>query len=1804
MSENEFTGDETAAFDTKTIDDDQPNQGQPGVEPEDQGTSPVRDAVTAEESKPMIDNDIYDAVFVHGISAQSAARSSLDISAPFLRKALNGVGESIGRVLTWTYDTNIDSGKYYTPDGVYEEAEELLDFLIHSRKSKIKEARRPLYFFSHDIGGTLVKAALSIASKHGKKYADIFECTRAVYFFGYPHRCPNPSILQEAVLRLLAVEPVDWPGSTLHYARSLTDTILEVNDSFLQTQILTQANFVNVVSTVQDPGQQVFPISMSTMGTPFERVVKMESSHSNLIVEGTDGPHPVNEIADSDWLNGDLTDKQHIAFRKIVNLASPVFPYRKVDTSWQYPDLLDLQKVNKDYIVHMRCTGRAEEVSENASLFLDKHKKNIFHPLLFMKFDAYDVRFNNCEAMLRSFLARFTCNRLQSGDFVARDSRSITSVNYRDINPLFGRWEGLLNDNSSFRSGIHVLGCFDECDSSAIWFLSEIKDLLLRNELRVKILIITTKDSPGDLRIKSTLSDFPPENVKTMEYYTTNLPPFPINVESSKLVYQYWSFIGLTQRDKIRTILSTCAEDHHLCELTLKWLSSDREHIKHLPGLSRNPLTPGIMFTKILESIPESHREWAKIILAWLLASYRPLRTKELLHVSDLTWIRAHGSKTLPPTLLDIQNTFGGFFMLLNGETRFRHPDTRSWLCEQLNSDKTAWYSVTEVVCHEVILRTCIDHLKDTTTGTEDWACLLPYAIEFWSKHSQLVDGSEDLVLSLFKDEPIFQSWANALVEIPTRRLNPLPDHIRPLPMASHLGLITVVKALLEGHSNEETLLNQALIEACRASHVSLIRLLMNSKLFVLSLSNHAIHEAAAAVCDLGNEEAVLELVNLLPATFDHGSVQKIETGQQRSSYEAKEDLQRDHSMEDSPVEVQVVDNKTRQDQDESDPLQWLVMPMYRSAMAGMKDAVIKLLDLGVNPNTPKGITPDNNSYLHATASNSRCECTKLLIDAGALLTYENNSGKDVFNTAIAWSSDKIIQLLLENGAMVHKIGKNGDMPLDTAMLFGSFAAAKVILSFRDYHEYLVIDPENHPVDVAVDDGNYKCLELILHHGFSPNNTPSSGKTALKTAIENGRIDLCKLLLQHGADPDLTANGARTPLIQAVFENDLDMVKLLVECKAAIDKREMPPDAGWSRTPMHTAVDWKKPAIVQYLLGLGADPNACDSDGVPAIGAAADSGDPDVVQWLVDRGAIVNLTYHYRDTTPLHEAIPYPAVVRVLLRHGADITKTNSDSKTPLELAMFSNNLESVQIILEQCRDTLDLNTESTRQELCLAVVNGSTNVVGALLEAGADVNTVNEDGESLLMLGVKHNAESGMVCKILEYNPDVAARDNKQNTALHRINDYTVLETVRRIVNSGAKLDVLNDSEDTPLMLAIRAQLDDIFSYMIRKQPTLVNRGLALSNTILTPLHEACIKGSLFMVRSLISCKAEVNPCCEWLYGTPLVAATLRWRSASRNGLASDVIALLLFNGADPGIPSGIFRYPLISACLGSPADVIQLLLDSNASPADHDSLDRKPVHLACYNSLDVLNALNLPDSDFSSRDLIGRVPLHYAVMSGNIGLVQVVFERSERAGVDINVRDNDGWTPLLWAIRASRIWYRHENERISIIDVVSFLLENGADPDIKGKGVNQDWTVQEVAYYYHADSVISVMGRMSDGDVRSKKRGNELNGAKFCDCCLLDVYGIYYQCLLCSDYHLCHKCHMSALKVHPAHSSFTACGGEWIEHDEPEEEEVSVIDIGDGDGEADGDITLDLDAETPFDDFGDDDSNGEDLHDEDFAK
>jgi ankyrin repeat protein len=97
---------------------------------------------------------------------------------------------------------------------------------------------------------------------------------------------------------------------------------------------------------------------------------------------------------------------------------------------------------------------------------------------------------------------------------------------------------------------------------------------------------------------------------------------------------------------------------------------------------------------------------------------------------------------------------------------------------------------------------------------------------------------------------------------------------------------------------------------------------------------------------------------------------------------------------------------------------------------------------------------------------------------------------------------------------------------------------------------------------------------------------------------------------------------------------------------------------------------------------------------------------------------------------------------------------------------------------------------------------------VKALLDAGADPNTRNEQGVPLLLVAVKGNVD--LVNMLLTHGADVNARDPRLQTALHIAALGRDLECLRILIDHGANINAQTRSGETPLVCAVLQEFPD----------------------------------------------------------------------------------------------------------------------------------------------------------------------------------------------------------------------------------------------------------------------------------------------------------------------------------------------------------------------------------------------------------
>ncbi|WP_110573100.1 MULTISPECIES: ankyrin repeat domain-containing protein [Marinomonas] len=123
-------------------------------------------------------------------------------------------------------------------------------------------------------------------------------------------------------------------------------------------------------------------------------------------------------------------------------------------------------------------------------------------------------------------------------------------------------------------------------------------------------------------------------------------------------------------------------------------------------------------------------------------------------------------------------------------------------------------------------------------------------------------------------------------------------------------------------------------------------------------------------------------------------------------------------------------------------------------------------------------------------------------------------------------------------------------------------------------------------------------VESLLSYGYNPNvrnytESYDNGRTPVYYAAEGGYNSLVKKLIAAGADVNQASDEQWTPLLAAArYSGNLETIRILVEADADIHFTN-----NYGRNVLMLATYMGKADVVQYLLGLGMDPEIKNNDG-------------------------------------------------------------------------------------------------------------------------------------------------------------------------------------------------------------------------------------------------------------------------------------------------------------------------------------------------------------------------------------------------------------------------------------------------------------------------------------------------------------------------------------------------------------------------------------------------------------------------------
>lgn len=188
--------------------------------------------------------------------------------------------------------------------------------------------------------------------------------------------------------------------------------------------------------------------------------------------------------------------------------------------------------------------------------------------------------------------------------------------------------------------------------------------------------------------------------------------------------------------------------------------------------------------------------------------------------------------------------------------------------------------------------------------------------------------------------------------------------------------------------------------------------------------------------------------------------------------------------------------------------------------------------------------------------------------------------------------------------------------------------------------------------------------------------------------------------------------------------------------------------------------------------------------------------------------------------TPLHSMAKQGQilVIKYLIEKGNDINAVDDELSTPLHIAVTHGHLDVIQYLLQKgaLPDPFDAFELTPLLRLfSQGISNRETikhlqSITKCLLEAGANVNTRNNRGETILHLIAKHNEsfiDQDFLQLLLHHGLNLNATNSSGKTALHLASICGNLQLIRLLVGYGCNVNAQDKHGNTPLHLLCNCQ-------------------------------------------------------------------------------------------------------------------------------------------------------------------------------------------------------------------------------------------------------------------------------------------------------------------------------------------------------------------------------------------------------------
>ncbi|XP_031640648.1 serine/threonine-protein phosphatase 6 regulatory ankyrin repeat subunit A-like [Contarinia nasturtii] len=605
-----------------------------------------------------------------------------------------------------------------------------------------------------------------------------------------------------------------------------------------------------------------------------------------------------------------------------------------------------------------------------------------------------------------------------------------------------------------------------------------------------------------------------------------------------------------------------------------------------------------------------------------------------------------------------------------------------------------------------------------------------------------------------------------------------------------------------------------------------------------------------------------------------------------------------------------------------------------------------------------------------------------------------------------------------------------------------------------------VAEDANELLDAA-HEGLADSIKPCLEKGIDINVRNKQGETALIIAAKSGHTNFVKVLLENKADVNILSKNIWSALHIAAYGNYPDIVKMLLDHGADVNARNE-----WGWTAFHLMSIRGLDAAIKRLLDNGFDINLKTNNTPPTsewtpLYAAAAYDQMGIVKFLIFNGADVNATNHEgktaRDIAKDKAAFDHIIAVKEffdaaegglqdkikpLIEKGVNINEENNNGDTALIISSRLGHYSFVKVLLNNNAGVNLVHNNKWQSALHSASYAMKEDIVKLLLDHGAHANAMDAEGLSpfhiMASKGLNH-----AIRKVLDnwFNINLKTTDANGWTPLHCAVVANQSDTVKLLIFRGADVNIKSKDGKTPKDIATdKGEIDS----MIHDKDVLLKK-----------FFNAAEKGLKDEIYGILEQGINVNE----QNGDGDTALII----ASRHGHAK-VAKILLENLANANLVNKDHWTPLHVAALGKHEEIVLMLLQHHADANIRNDWGETPFNIIAYQGLDKavirllhlgydVNVKTIKNSRFNLYDC---TPLHAAASHKCSSTVKILIFN----GADVNIKNNFGLTPREFAKQRGHYFFLDKfDDIVKERDEIFVAAKQGLTDKIKTfikKGIN----------------------------------------------------------------------------------------------------------------------------------------------------